>query len=171
MGFLDDAESGGKYEKLITEMMGADGIRLVVNVNDLRKALPDRARALLFHSQESQSSGSSAFEEILAIQRALKEVIGSIDPAYAKKTKEFHVGFEGSFGSRHLTARSLTSGFLNNLVCVEGIITKVFETTKICSASAILTVLSTTFLHHFHSIVYLLVDFGNEYFFFGQNAR
>ena len=40
-------------------------------------------------------------------------------------TGEFHVGFEGSFGSRHLTARTLTSRHINNLVCLEGIVTKV----------------------------------------------
>lgn len=51
--------------------------------------------------------------------------MGSVDPTYAKESKEFYVGFEGSFGSRHVTARTLTSRHLNNLVCIEGIATKV----------------------------------------------
>merc|ERR1719412_2165737 len=89
--------------------------RLIVNVNDLRRLLPERAQILM----------ESAFDEIIAMQRALKEVVGSIDPTYAKEVREFHVGFEGSFGSKHVTPRTLTSRNLGNLVCVEGIVTKV----------------------------------------------
>jgi DNA replication licensing factor MCM3 len=54
------------------------------------------------------------------IQRALKEFVGSLDPTYAKESKDFYVGFEGSFGARHVTARTLTSRHINNLVCIEG---------------------------------------------------
>jgi len=34
------------------------------------------------------------------------------------------VGFEGSFGGKHVTPRSLTSRYIGNMVCVEGIVTK-----------------------------------------------
>lgn len=115
VGFLDDAEQEGKYERLVNDMIASKMKRLIINVNDLRKSLPDRAKLLM----------ESAFDEQIAMQRALKEVVGSIDPTYAKEMKEFHVGFEGSFGARHVTARSLTSSHINNLVCVEGIVTKV----------------------------------------------
>ena len=115
VGFLDDAEQERKYEGLINEMIASKMSRLIINVNDLRKSLPERAKMLM----------ESAFDEIIAMQRALKEVVGSIDPTYAKETKEFHVGFEGSFGSRHVTARTLMSSHINNLVCIEGIVTKV----------------------------------------------
>ena len=115
VGFLDDAEQDGKYERLINDMIAAKMSRLVVNVNGLRRLLPERAQILM----------ESAFDEIIAMQRALKEVVGSIDPTYAKEVKEFHIGFEGSFGARHVTARTLTSSHINNLVCVEGIVTKV----------------------------------------------
>lgn len=89
--------------------------RLVVNVNDLRRKNPTRSQALL----------SSAFEEQLAFSRALKEYISTVDPSYAKLHEDFFVAFEGSFGSKHVTPRSLTSRYLGNLVCVEGIVTKV----------------------------------------------
>merc|ERR1711970_1370247 len=59
-----------------------------------------------------------------AFQRALKEFVGSIDATYAKETEDFFVGFEGSFGSKHVTPRTLTARNLGNLVCLEGIITK-----------------------------------------------
>ena len=67
---------------------------------------------------------NEAFDEQLAFQRALREFVGGIDSAYLKEHEEFFVGFEGSFGSKHVTPRSLTSRFIGNLVCVEGIVTK-----------------------------------------------
>jgi len=65
-----------------------------------------------------------AFDEQLAFQRALREFVGGIDSEFAKEHEEFSVGFEGSFGSKHVTPRTLTSRFIGNMVCVEGIITK-----------------------------------------------
>lgn len=67
---------------------------------------------------------ANAFEEQLAFQKALSEFVGGIDSSYAKEHDEFFLGFEGSFGAKHVTPRSLTSRFIGNLVCVEGIVTK-----------------------------------------------
>ena len=67
---------------------------------------------------------NNGFEEQLAFSRALKEVVGIADATYAKTHEEMFVGFEGSFGTRHVTPRTLTSHYLGNLICVEGIVTK-----------------------------------------------
>lgn len=67
---------------------------------------------------------SNAFEELLAFQRALKDVVASVDATYAKQYEEFFIGLEGSFGTKHVTPRTLTSRLLSSMVCVEGIITK-----------------------------------------------
>ncbi len=67
---------------------------------------------------------TNAFEEQLAFQRALREFVGGIDSSYIKEHEEFFIGFEGSFGAKHVTPRTLTSRFIGNLVCVEGIVTK-----------------------------------------------
>merc|ERR1719419_1557090 len=88
--------------------------RLIVSINDLRNQNRERAFALL----------EKSFEEVSAFQRALKEFVGSIDATYAKETLDFFVGFEGSFGAKHVTPRTLTARNLGNLVCLEGIITK-----------------------------------------------
>lgn len=88
--------------------------RLVVNVNDLRRKNPVRAQNLL----------NCAFEEQLAFQKALKEYITTISQEYSKDNEEFFVAFEGSFGNKHVTPRSLNSRYLGNLICVEGIVTK-----------------------------------------------
>uniref|UniRef100_A0A3Q4MYV7 DNA replication licensing factor MCM3 n=1 Tax=Neolamprologus brichardi TaxID=32507 RepID=A0A3Q4MYV7_NEOBR len=67
---------------------------------------------------------NNAFEELLAFQRALKDLVASVDGTYAKQYEEFFIGLEGSFGSKHVSPRTLTSRLLGSMVCVEGIITK-----------------------------------------------
>uniref|UniRef100_A0A5F4WF52 DNA replication licensing factor MCM3 n=1 Tax=Callithrix jacchus TaxID=9483 RepID=A0A5F4WF52_CALJA len=62
--------------------------------------------------------------ELVAFQRALKDFVASIDATYAKQYEEFYIGLEGSFGSKHVSPRTLTSCFLSCVVCVEGIVTK-----------------------------------------------
>uniref|UniRef100_A0A182NR03 DNA replication licensing factor MCM3 n=1 Tax=Anopheles dirus TaxID=7168 RepID=A0A182NR03_9DIPT len=115
LNFLDDEEDQATYTNHVRKMINDKSKRLVVNINDIRRKNPERALALL----------TSAFDEQLAFSRALKEFVSTIDPSYAKSQEDFHVAFEGSFGNKHVTPRSLTSRFLGNLVCVEGIVTKV----------------------------------------------
>ncbi|XP_058130210.1 DNA replication licensing factor Mcm3 [Anopheles ziemanni] len=115
LNFLDDEEDQGTYTAHVRKMINDKSKRLVVNINDVRRKNPARAMSLL----------NSAFDEQLAFSRALKEYVSTIDPSYAKSQEDFYVAFEGSFGNKHVTPRSLTSRFLGNLVCVEGIVTKV----------------------------------------------
>ena len=102
------------HSRLVREMIENKGCRLIVSINDLRNQNQPRALALL----------DKSFEEVVAFQRALKEFVGSIDATYAKDTEDFFIGFEGSFGSKHVTPRTMTARHLGNLVCLEGIITK-----------------------------------------------
>jgi len=112
--FLDDSDRDGTYNKLVRDMIDNKGSRLIVSINDVRNSNPERAKELL----------AKSFDEVSAFQRALKEFVASIDATYAKETIDFFVGFEGSFGSKHVTPRTLTARHLGNLVCLEGIITK-----------------------------------------------
>ncbi|VEL23281.1 unnamed protein product [Protopolystoma xenopodis] len=95
-------------------MIARESVRLIININDLRRENPNRAKSLLVNS----------FSEVLSCQRALKKCIQNINPEYAQRFHDFFVGFEGSFGAKHVTPRSLTSKLLGNMVCVEGIVTK-----------------------------------------------
>ncbi|KAG9478953.1 hypothetical protein GDO78_012560 [Eleutherodactylus coqui] len=104
----------GVYHTKVRDMIGANEHRLTVNLNELRCKNERRAKVLL----------GNAFVEVIAFQRALKDLVASIDGTYAKQFEEFSVGFEGSFGVNHVSPRTLTAGFLGNLVCVEGIVTK-----------------------------------------------
>ncbi|XP_043803492.1 DNA replication licensing factor Mcm3 [Apis laboriosa] len=110
--FLDDMEDQGIYTTLVKNMIEEGNRRLYVNVNDLRKKNPARAANLL----------NNSFEEHQAFQNALKQFVTNIDANYVKE--DLFIAFEGSFGNKHVTPRTLTSNFLGNLVCVEGIVTK-----------------------------------------------
>ncbi|XP_029352234.1 DNA replication licensing factor MCM3 [Echeneis naucrates] len=114
LDFLDDDQDQGIYQSKVRDMISDNKARLIVNINDLRRRNEARAAKLM----------SNAFEELLAFQRALKDMVASVDGTYAKQYEEFFIGLEGSFGSKHVSPRTLTSRLLGSMVCVEGIITK-----------------------------------------------
>lgn len=114
LDFLDDDQDQGVYQNKVRDMISENGSRLIVNINDLRRRNEARAAKLL----------SDSFLELLAFQRALKDLVSSVDATYAKQHDDFFVGLEGSFGSKHVTPRTLTSRLLGGVVCLEGIVTK-----------------------------------------------
>ncbi|KAG8538160.1 hypothetical protein GDO81_023196, partial [Engystomops pustulosus] len=93
LDFLDDEEDQGIYQSKVRDMISDNHYRLIVNINDLRRKNEKRANKIM----------NKAFEELLAFQRALKDFVASIDGTYAKQYEEFHIGLEGSFGSKHVT--------------------------------------------------------------------
>ncbi|KER34178.1 hypothetical protein T265_00045 [Opisthorchis viverrini] len=109
--FLDETE---EYKDRINSLITRDATRLIININDLRRENPDRCKRLLTNSST----------ELIACQKALKKCIQNVNPDYAKQKYDFFVGFEGSFGSKHVTPRTLTSKLLGHMVCLEGIVTK-----------------------------------------------
>lgn len=114
LDFLDDDQDQGIYQSKVRQMISENKSRLIVNLNDLRRRNEKRAAKLL----------NNAFEELVAFQRALKDLVASIDATYAKQHEEFFIGLEGSFGSKHVSPRTLTSRLLGSMVCLEGIVTK-----------------------------------------------
>uniref|UniRef100_A0A3Q2XEE5 DNA replication licensing factor MCM3 n=1 Tax=Hippocampus comes TaxID=109280 RepID=A0A3Q2XEE5_HIPCM len=114
LDFLDDDQDQGIYQSKVRDMISENKSRLIVNINDLRRRNDVRAAKLM----------NNAFEELMAFQLALKDLVASVDATYAKQYEEFNIGLEGSFGSKHVTPRTLTSRLLGSMVCVEGIITK-----------------------------------------------
>jgi len=61
---------------------------------------------------------------LVAFEKALKDFVSSLDPDYLRKLPDLYIGLEGSFGSKHVTPRTLTSSYLGQIVCLEGIVTK-----------------------------------------------
>ena len=99
---------------MIKDLISNKQTRLIVNINDLRKSNPLRTKELL----------NNSFEELIFFEKALKDFVSSLDPDYLKKFPDLFIGLEGSFGSKHVTPRTLTSAFLGQIVCLEGIVTK-----------------------------------------------
>ncbi|KAK9512391.1 hypothetical protein O3M35_000830 [Rhynocoris fuscipes] len=130
LDFLDDEDQQGVYHRKVKEMVDGNNVRLLVNINDLRAKKPTRAENLLKNFAEEQT----------AFQSALKEFVATVDPSYEQP--EFFIGYEGSFGNRHVTPRTLCSNYLNNLICLEGIVTqcslikpKLVKSIHYCSAT------------------------------------
>ncbi|KAF7690199.1 MCM3 minichromosome maintenance deficient 3 (S. cerevisiae), like isoform X2 [Silurus meridionalis] len=115
LDFLDDDQDQGVYHEKVRSMVSEGQSRLIININDLRRRNEKRPKSQLL---------KNAFCELVAFQRALKDLVASIDATYAKQFDEFHVGFEGSFGNKHVSPRTLSARFLGNLICLEGIVTK-----------------------------------------------
>ena len=93
-----------RYDRLTRQMGDEGGVRHIININDLQRFLPERHKAL----------SKYAVKEVVALQGAIKEKISYTHPAYVTG-KTFKVGFEGAFGSKHLTPRYL---FLSRLKCL-----------------------------------------------------
>ncbi len=114
---LDD--SGGQFTRAVKDLIesssSSPSLRVVLDLNHLRRRAPERARGLL----------ADAGTELVALGRALKEFAAHLDPSWAKERgDDLRVGLEGSLGGQHVSPRTLTSSYLNRMVCVEGIVTK-----------------------------------------------
>ncbi|KAK6048224.1 MCM2/3/5 family protein [Cooperia oncophora] len=110
LNILDDSTEGKVYVQKVEDMINNDCPRMIVNLNDIRKKSSERASGLIHNF----------VEEIICLEQAAKEIVGRASPEFTKN-HDVQVGFEGSFGDRHVNPRSLKSTFLGNLVCCEGI--------------------------------------------------
>lgn len=117
--FLDDEATDGTYKSKVEHMIKKQETRLIVKINDTRKNSNFKARA--------KGLIENSVEELVAFKRALKEYVISLDPVYGRSVFDFHIGLCGSFGSYHVTPRTLDTAFLNHTVCVEGIVSKVSQ--------------------------------------------
>ncbi|VDP09450.1 unnamed protein product [Heligmosomoides polygyrus] len=122
------------YVQKVEDMINNDCPRLIVNLNDVRRKSAERAAGYLCVEITFIQTDISQFrnhfrlitnfvEEVVCLEQAAKEIIGRASPDFIKN-HEVQVGFEGSFGDRHVNPRSLKSTFLGNMVCCEGIVTK-----------------------------------------------
>ncbi|QQP36521.1 Uncharacterized protein FKW44_021650, partial [Caligus rogercresseyi] len=110
--YVEYLEEGGPlYEERIKELLSSDSLgprRLLVDLDDLRKKVPSRVDQRL-------DAGLREYASALAP--------GGKNPSSV--LERLFVGFEGSFGSGHLTPRTLSSSHIGALLCVEGIVTRI----------------------------------------------
>ncbi|EDQ85343.1 uncharacterized protein MONBRDRAFT_38861 [Monosiga brevicollis MX1] len=115
LAYLDDANEENVIHKQIYKMINAQQTRLILDLNAMRQKNPELAALCL----------SDPLLDIRAGQMALRELVEVADAAYAKRQDgAFNLGFEGAFGSHHVTPRGLSANLLGTMVCVEGIVSK-----------------------------------------------
>jgi DNA replication licensing factor MCM3 len=88
--------------------------RIVVNLSHLRSMNPALVRAMMVNPMAY----------IVALEDAINDMATEENSKFVRSECEIKVGFEGSFGSYHVSPRGLLSSNLRSLVCVEGIVTK-----------------------------------------------
>lgn len=91
--------------------------RLVVDIDLVRDHNPEMAEGLL----------NDPFDYTLAFNHALKEIVKTLPQARPDQTDQdvlFYCAFAGSFGLHACNPRTLSSFHLNNMVSIEGIVTR-----------------------------------------------
>ncbi|MCP9265227.1 Maternal DNA replication licensing factor mcm3 [Dirofilaria immitis] len=101
LNFLDDSGDDKVYMQKCEDMIKENGSRIIINLNELRKSFRNELLR-------------NFVPEILCLQQAMKDYVNQLDPEYGKG-RDFNVGFEGSFGDRHVNPRSLKSQFLGSM--------------------------------------------------------
>ncbi|GBG29215.1 DNA replication licensing factor MCM3 [Hondaea fermentalgiana] len=114
--FLRDSDLREVYADKIEEMVERKVYRLHVDMNDLRKHDAELTGNLLRTPLPYIKAFESAIEQVTLAQHQAEELRDD-------KVK-FHVGFIGSFGANHVSPRAMLARCLGQLICVEGIVTK-----------------------------------------------
>ena len=116
--FFEHEAFEGRYLERLRNAIEDGKFRVKINMNDLRAhGYADRLMSNpRVHMVAMQLAAKDAIETLQEQSPELKKLM---------KGQEMQIGFEGAFGSNSVSPRGLTSRFLNNLVQVEGIVTKV----------------------------------------------
>jgi len=122
---------GGSEERANRE--GKSGV-VVRDIDDLRE----------FDSELAATFVKRPAEYLPAFEEALQEAVEQEDAAFAKQVNvsHFRIAVNGDFGAHRVTPRGLGGALLNQLACVEGIVTKcslvrpkVLRSTHYCPAT------------------------------------
>ncbi|KAJ6444209.1 DNA replication licensing factor mcm3 [Purpureocillium lavendulum] len=116
--FLDPSDPHARsYRSDIILMLQKNQRRLTVNLDHVR----DHSRDL------SQGILQQPFDYILAFNHALKEIVQTIPQARPDQTARdtiYYCAWAGSFGLNSCNPRTLSSQHLNQMVSIEGIVTR-----------------------------------------------
>ncbi|KAN0028400.1 hypothetical protein ACTFIV_010244 [Dictyostelium citrinum] len=131
--FIDDDRSG--YRGLLEEFIENNSKRLIIKIDTLRSVSPDLAKGFL----KKPLNYIGLFQNVLTtkiknLKRQMFEKMLDMDPDEVDEdlkkqlkdtmNQQVFIGFEGNFGSHHVTPRGLNASLITRLVCVEGIVTK-----------------------------------------------
>lgn len=115
----------------IQRMVGTSNNRLNVNIDKLRGFNGDLANfvlqrpldALNMFEQQLDAAVKDLKDDSLKNQGE-KTAARSGDMAFPTKVKKYYINFDGNFGRNHITPRGLKANLINNLVTVQGIVTR-----------------------------------------------
>ena len=113
-------------------MCQKSGQRLNVSLDELRQFNPDLAKYVTknpidsIHMFEGQLDNAvrDLHQDGAKGGHPEKTAATNADKAFPSKTKKYYVNFEGNFGKNHITPRGLKSNLVNQLVSVQGIVTR-----------------------------------------------
>ncbi|KAJ6626860.1 ATP dependent DNA helicase [Mycena sp. CBHHK59/15] len=117
---FDPPNENYKYRHEILKLLRADQTRLIVNIDDLRdynrNSNRDFANGLL----------KQPVDYLPAFEKALLDFIKRLPESekYDIDSKNYRIGFSGSFGDHHVSPRTLHAAQLGKMISVEGIITR-----------------------------------------------
>lgn len=114
--FLESDSTLYDYKDEISRLLRTDRTRLIVNIDDLRD----------FNREFTDGLLKQPFDYLSAFDAALLNVISRVyDPdKYTIESKNYKVGFSGSFGDHHVSPRTLQAVHLGKMICLEGIVTR-----------------------------------------------
>lgn len=112
-----DDEYSSKIKQIAAENIESG--RILIELGDLRKISDELPQKII----NEPYSYVSPFEEVI---KDLVDLEREFDKNSSSKSSLFNarVGFNGWFGRNHLTPRGLTASNINQMVCVEGIISQ-----------------------------------------------
>jgi len=119
--YLEPGDTEGTYYEQVRLMLKEGKTRLTINLNDLRKHDPALWKRFLEDPMKHIPPFEDAFNDYVKNSGESDFDIAKYDVGQ----KTFHLGFDGAFGSRRCDPKNLQSDNITNLMCVEGIVTRI----------------------------------------------
>jgi len=116
--YLDPGNEQGPYYHKVKVLLKEGKTRLTINLNDLRRHDPSLWENFLKNPMGHIPAFEEAFEEYVKNDE-------SFNLKNRTRNKKFKLGFDGAFGSKRVDPKKLHSSNITNLMCIEGIVTKV----------------------------------------------
>jgi DNA replication licensing factor MCM3 len=125
----DIQEMMDKQKNKVKAMVTKGVNRLTLQMDDVRKHSKNLANLVLWHPL----TAIRIFEEQLNAQAKQygsnsgekgEKQMNAADAQFPTKTKIYYINFEGGYGKNYVTPRGLKAEKLNNMVQVQGIVTK-----------------------------------------------
>jgi len=129
-GMVADYLNKREVKKQINNISATPGTRLNVNLDELRQFNTQLANYVTKHPVDAVSMFENQLDQKI---KDIKDDTGKNpnpdkimqdDKNFPTKTERYYVSFEGNFGRNHVTPRGLKSNLINQLVCVQGIVTR-----------------------------------------------